>query len=118
MRPVAKPLLSFGGDEDDAAPPGRGGGNRAKQRDGGRGRSGVARAAAVAVTEVRVGASTQVSVAGTRLLPCTAAASVEPHLQEVASLASKYAAQPSQTGWSLSSLLVVQASQVCASCPV
>ena len=67
-KPAAKSLLSFGGDEEDAAMPVRG--SSAKGRDGrdGRPRGGVARAAAVAVTEVRVGTTTQVSVAGTRLL--------------------------------------------------
>ena len=69
MRPAAKPLLSFGGDEEDAVPSVRGGGGTAKERNGARGRTGVARATAVAVTEVSVGKSTQVSVAGTRLLP-------------------------------------------------
>lgn len=67
-KPAAKALLSFGGDEEDDAMPVRG--SSAKGRDGrdGRPRGGVARAAAVAVTEVRVGTTTQVSVAGTRLL--------------------------------------------------
>ncbi len=62
-RPAAKPLLSFGGDEDNSAAP-------ARRRTAARGLEpdgrlrGVARAAALAVTEVRVGASTQVSGAG------------------------------------------------------
>ncbi len=62
-RPAAKPLLSFGGDEDDSAAPARRGTAARGLEPDGRLR-GVARAAALAVTEVRVGASTQVSGAG------------------------------------------------------
>lgn len=66
QRPVTKPLLSFGGDEDDSVAPVRRG-TAAKGREPDGRSQGVARAAAVTVTEVRVGASTQVSVAGAQL---------------------------------------------------